>query len=168
MSREHNLDTSNWKRLEEGTVKINVDVAVSKELNVVGTDVIATGADGVILGVSIKTHVGISSSRIVEALTVQGGLYMGLALNLFKVIVEYDAEAIVTSCVATKTLAKDIAVLVHDCQAFKGLFLACDFYFVKCEYNQAAHVSARKVLSGGSSELWTTTLPTWDSIISDV
>ncbi|KAI8562083.1 hypothetical protein RHMOL_Rhmol03G0007200 [Rhododendron molle] len=72
------------------------------------------------------------------------------------------------SCVALKSPAKDIAVLVYDCQALKGSFLACDFNSVKGDCNRVAHVSAKKALSRGSFQLWTTTLPPRDSIFSDV
>ena len=157
-----------WQRPRVGMLKINVDAAVSKVTNSIATGAIARDDNGVVRGILLKGHTGINSPRVAEAIAIREGLNLGIAMNVSKVIIESDAESIVKSFEISKTPASDIVVLVQDCLELKNSFGSCQFNFVKRGCNRAAHDCARKALSSGLSGLWTSTLPPWGSLLSDV
>ncbi|KAI8572119.1 hypothetical protein RHMOL_Rhmol01G0173600 [Rhododendron molle] len=80
-------------------LKINVDVAVCKSSNTIGT----------------------------EALAIRNGLKLGTALMCPKVHIESDAEAIVRRCSDDQDPPADIAVVIHDCLVLKKSFTSLWF-----------------------------------------
>ncbi|KAI8534962.1 hypothetical protein RHMOL_Rhmol10G0137900 [Rhododendron molle] len=50
-----------WRRPEQGVIKINVDAAISKATNAVGTGVIARDSVGLIVGIFVKSYEGLNS-----------------------------------------------------------------------------------------------------------
>lgn len=161
-------ETLVWQRPVGNEVKINVDATISRSTNTVGTGAIARGADGMVIGMLLTSHLGINSPRVAEALAIRDGLKLGIALHLTRISLESDAEAIVKSCLASQVPPFDIAVITQDCLILKNQFTSCVFKFVKRECNRAAHTCAQKALSNSGSGLWTSILPPWGSLLSDV
>lgn len=83
-SKSSNTGVAIWERPEEGVVKINVDAAVLKESNMVGTGAIGRGGNGEVLGISGKRHEGISSPRTSEALAIREGMLYRYYSKLFE------------------------------------------------------------------------------------
>lgn len=168
LSRSTRNGTLVWQRPGMNVTKINVDAAVSRSLNSIGTEAIARGHDGKVLGIFLSIHTGINSSRIAEAMAIRDGLKLGIDLNLSKVVIESDAEAIVRKCSTSLDSPIDIAAIIFDCLALKESFSFCEFGFVKRDCNRAAHCCAQKALLNGWSGLWTSILPPWGSHLSHV
>ncbi|KAI8533959.1 hypothetical protein RHMOL_Rhmol10G0051200 [Rhododendron molle] len=66
----------------------------------------------------------ISFDSHADARAIRGGLKLGIAINLIRVSLESDAEAIVKSCPASQAPPSDIMVLVHDCLIAKNQFIS--------------------------------------------
>ncbi|XP_058208296.1 uncharacterized protein LOC131321316 [Rhododendron vialii] len=141
-----------WRH-DEGMIKINADVAVSKVTSTIGTGAIARDANGSILGILIKSYEGLTSPQLAEAMVVRNSMNLSVALNVGRVLIESDAESIVRSCSMSKDPPFDIAVFVQDCLTLKDSFQLCEFSFVKCDCNRAAHAYAKKAISCSLSDL---------------
>ncbi|XP_058210987.1 uncharacterized protein LOC131323292 [Rhododendron vialii] len=168
LSRSTRNGTLVWQCPGMNVTKINVDAAVSRSSNSIGTGTMARGNDGKVLGIFLSIHTSITSSRIAEAMAIRDGLKLGIDLNLSKVVIESDAEAIVRKCSTSLDPPIDIAAIIFDCLALKESFSSCEFDFVKHDCNRVAQCCAQKALLNGWSGMWTSILPPWGSQLSDV
>ncbi|XP_058185165.1 uncharacterized protein LOC131302511 [Rhododendron vialii] len=116
------MGTLVWQRPKMNVLKINVDAAICRSSNTIGTGAVARRDNGQVIGIFIAIHDGINSSRIAEALAIRNGLKLGAALKHPKVHIESDAEAIVRSCSDDQVPPSDIAVVIHNCLVFEEIF----------------------------------------------
>ncbi|KAI8547416.1 hypothetical protein RHMOL_Rhmol07G0194000 [Rhododendron molle] len=156
LSRSTCNGTLVWQRPGMIITKNNVDAAVSRSSNFVGTGAIARGHDGKVFGIFLSIYTGITSSR---SMAIRDGLKLGIDLNLSKVVIESNAEAIVRKCSTSLDPPIDIAAIIFDCLALKESFSSYEFGFVKRDCNRAVHCCAQKALLNGWSGLWTSIVP---------
>ncbi|CAN6197568.1 unnamed protein product [Urochloa humidicola] len=140
--RQHKVP--GWIPPPVNMVKINVDVALSKNTRGATAAAIARDGAGVFLGALVLVLDGVMNPEIMEALACREGLALASDLALHRVRLTCDSANVVRSI---RGDGKDAyGYVVHEIQAMKGDFTELDIVHEGRDSNVDAHKLARSSL----------------------
>ena len=84
-----------WCPLEEGWIKINVDVAMDEKNRLVGLGVVIRNFKGEIIAAAVKTEKNSGNVEMAEVKAILWGLQVAIMAEATQVIVESDSKGVI-------------------------------------------------------------------------
>ncbi|XP_031116813.1 uncharacterized protein LOC116020480 [Ipomoea triloba] len=139
-----------WQPPLHSFVKINVDVALDFDRNVMGFGWVVRGEEGEVLGLGWRLKEYVCSIREAEAVGVREVLSWVKEMGWNRVIVETDAQ-LVTTAVKGGLCSGLFGLIIQDIRFLLDQFFTVNLCFVKREANMLAHAIAKRSLRASSS-----------------
>ncbi|XP_057452977.1 uncharacterized protein LOC130744833 [Lotus japonicus] len=147
---------ANWKRPEEGIVKINFDASVKNEIG--GLGMVARGTHGAILGAAALYPVSVISPLLGEACGFRWALKLATEFGFRSVCFETDYLQLFEWWKKGSIGLSYLDTIVRECRLFTSAFSYFQFTFVRRSGNLVADFLARNA-SNFPNSVWVEEVP---------
>ncbi|KAK4390485.1 hypothetical protein Sango_2111800 [Sesamum angolense] len=140
-----------WSPPKSGTIKINFDASVAKELGGAGLGVIARDHEGNCVAWRTKTLLGATDPEHCKALAARLAVDLGVEQDWRNCLIEGDCILVIQKLLVAKEDASAIGPIISDILRLSHFFDSLSYAHVKRTANSAAHylVKAAFTIQGG-------------------
>ncbi|KAL0325468.1 UNVERIFIED_CONTAM: hypothetical protein Sradi_5116100 [Sesamum radiatum] len=142
-----------WSPPKSGTIKINFDASVVKELGGAGLGIIARDHKGNCVACRTKTLLGATDPEHCEALAVRLAVDLGIEQDWRNCLIEGDCILVIQKLLVAKEDASAIGLIISDILHLSPFFDSLSYAHVKRTANSAAHYlvkAAFTIQAGGN------------------
>ncbi|XP_019167154.1 PREDICTED: uncharacterized protein LOC109162903 [Ipomoea nil] len=152
-NRETDVPNEQWKRPQQGFMKMNVDAAINIGDGCMGVGCVLRDDQGVFVAARSANWRGVLTSREAEALAIRDSLIWLRSHTESNILVETDSQQVV-QCYNSNLGDSSFHLLLADIKNLMSMFAHSSLVFVKRSANQAAHLLVRQSVSVSGCSEW--------------